>query len=290
MSVYDLHYNKDDEPIRNIIVGLLATLHDNVKWENQIGNKIHEKREIKIPFYWSTTGQERYLQDNFLNNIDFDPENLEAEAVYNTIPRGVVELTGMDIEGSNIVNKYIRMEQIKQELDGTLNTYNTECFMLPLLLTFDITVYTDSNLDMLKCTTSIIKTFFKNKVFQVDISFTRIPCVAVFPDSYDNERGIEFSFNDKKEYITKFALNVQTHMPIFKEETSIFAGNRIETFENTIFIPPLTAGSTNMTTNTNLAKNTGQVGATYNAEDQLPSWPISPDTKDIPKGGSYSKQ
>ena len=107
MSVYDLHFNKDDVTIRNILIGCLATLHENMFWYNQIGSDITERRLVKVPFYFSTTGTERYLQDNFLNNIDFDPDNLQAETFYNSIPRGIVDLTGISVEAQNIVNKYI---------------------------------------------------------------------------------------------------------------------------------------------------------------------------------------
>ena len=114
MSVYDLHFNKDDVTIRNILVGLLATLYDQIGWYNQIGTDITNRTKINVPFYFSTTGTERYLQDNFLNNIDFDPENLKAEAFYNKIPRGIIDLTGVTIEAQNIVNKYSKYYKNKR--------------------------------------------------------------------------------------------------------------------------------------------------------------------------------
>lgn len=238
MSVYDLHFNKDDSTIRNILIGLIATLHDNIHWYNQTGSKITEKRKINVPFYFSTTGTERYLQDNFLNNIDFDPDNLKAEAFYNKIPRGVVDLTGINVEAQAIVNKYVRMFHQVQEEDGTLNTYNTECFWVPIILAIDCKVYTDSILDQLKCTEQVIRTFFKNKSYQVDVAYTRIPCLILFPDDYTNERTLEFSFTDKREFTTSFSLQVKTYIPVFKPETSIFAGTTMTGFQTNVAIPP----------------------------------------------------
>ncbi len=261
MSVYDLHFNKDNSTIRNILVGLLATLHDNVYWYNQIGTKIEEKRKIKIPFYFSTTGTERYLQDNFLNNIDFDPDLLEAETSYNSIPRAIVNLEGINIEGSSIVNKYVRMNYQVQEDDGTLNTYNAEAFWVPLLLNVKVTVYLDSILDQLKCTEALIRTFFKNKTFQIDNAYTRIPSVVSFPEDYTNERNMEFGFTDKKEFKVDFSLDVKSFLPVFKEGTEIFAGNIMETFEYTTFVEPLTYGPDGSFLNQNngpSAMNTGR--------------------------------
>ena len=129
-----------------------------------------------------------------------------------------------------------------QEMDGTLNTYNTETFWVPILLTVDATIYTDSILDQLKATESVIKTFFKSKAYQVDVAYTRIPCLISFPDDYQNERTIEFSFTDKREFTTKFSLEIKSHIPIFKENTSIFAGNTMENFQANTYIPPVQFG------------------------------------------------
>ena len=234
MSVYDLHFNKDDVTIRNILIGLLATLHETIYWYNQVGNDIKDRRQIKVPFYFSTTGTERYLQDNFLNNIDFDPDNLKAEAFYNSVPRGIVDLSGITVEAQAIVNKYVRMNHQVQEQDGTLNTYSTECFWVPIILNADCKVYTDSIVDQLKCTESIIKTFFKNKSYQVDVAYTRIPCLILFPDDYTNERTLEFSFTDKREFTTTFALQIKAYIPVFKEGTTIFAGTNMSGFQTNI--------------------------------------------------------
>ena len=239
MSVYDLHFNKDDATIRNIIIGLLATLYDNISWYNQIGTKFNEKKLIKVPFYFSTTGQERYLQDNFLNNIDFDPDGGKAETFYEKIPRGIVDLSGLNIETQAIVNKYVRMEHQIQENDGSLNTYNSEAFMVPIIMNTDVVVYLDSTLDQFKCTEAIIQTFFKNKEYQIDTALTRIPCLVTFPDEYNNERTVEFGFSDRKEFKVSFSLQVKSHIPIFKEDSAIFVGTTMEGFESNTMIPPV---------------------------------------------------
>lgn len=289
MSVYDLHFNKDDVAIRNILIGCLATLHENVFWYNQIGTSIQDRRLIKVPFYFSTTGTERYLQDNFLNNIDFDPELNQAEAFYNKIPRGIVDLTGITVEAQNIVNKYIRMNHQVQEQDGTLNTYNTETFWVPILLSMDVKIYTDSILDQLKCTESVIEAFFKSKPYQVDVAYTRIPCLIAFPDDYSNERTIEFSFTDKREFSTNFSIQVKSHIPIFKPNTTIFAGNTMEAFESRTFIPPVQFGSTALNTNNGDPKPAGQTGASFGANiPDTPSWPVTDPSTLPPNGGATS--
>jgi hypothetical protein len=290
MAVYDLHFNKDDVAIRNILIGLLATLSDNIYWYNQIGTKKENIRKINVPFYFSTTGSERYLQDNFLNNIDFDPDMLQAETFYNQIPRGIVNFESFSIETQAIVNKYVRMNHLKQELDGTLNTYSSEAFMVPIIMDINTEVYTDSTLDQLKCSEAIIKTFYKAKAYQVDIAYTRIPCLITFPDDYTNERTVEFSFSDKKEFKVNFSLQVKSHIPVFKEGTEIFIGKRMETFNGGatfngghIYVPPLIYGSTSLYSNIGATMPEGSIGATYTGISPDVTWPISPSTELPPK-------
>jgi hypothetical protein len=316
MSVYDLHFNKDDVTIRNILIGLLATLHETIYWYNQVGTGIQDRRQIKVPFYFSTTGTERYLQDNFLNNIDFDPDNLKAEAFYNAIPRGIVDLTGINIESQAIVNKYVRMNHQVQEQDGTLNTYSTEAYWVPIILTADCKVYTDSIVDQLKCTEAIIKTFFKNKSYQVDVAYTRIPCLILFPEDYTNERTVEFSFTEKREFTTSFSLQIKAYIPVFKEGTTIFAGTNMSGFETNLNfagsfglnganpIPPtpneaipIIPGASvapNPTPGTNQYANNpsgdaptpSQPGGTGGNGPNIPSWPNMPRTIFPPEGGT----
>ena len=269
MSQYDLHFNKDDVYFRNVMVGLLATLYDSIKWYNQTGRGVNDKREIKVPFYFSTTGTERYLQDNFLNNIDFDPQLLEAESFYNKIPRGICDFSGISIETSAIVNKFVRMNRLKQEDDGTLNTYNYETYMVPMIMNVDCTIYLDSILDQLKCSEAIIKTFYKNKVYQVDIGYTRIPCLIIFPDDVANERTVEFTFNDKKEFKVTFSLQIKSHLPIFRPETEIFAGNTIQGFISSTVAPPFTMGPTGILGNTGVEAGFGPSADTGGATAPL---------------------
>lgn len=291
MSVYDLHFNKDDVSIRNILIGCLATLSDNINWYNQIGHKVDERVKINVPFYFSTTGSERYLQDNFLNNIDFDPENLNAEAFYNQIPRGIVNFESFSIETQAIVNKYVRMQHLKQEDDGTLNTYNTEAFMVPIIMDVSVEIAVDSILDQLKCSEAIIRTFYKAKAYEVDIAYTRIPCLITFPDDYQHERTVEFSFSDKKEYKVTFSIQIKSHIPVFKPETSIFAGRNMASFQATTYIPPLVfgpsgGGTAALLSNVGSTAATGTSGGTnlithtpYDGDIPTgPTWPIQPST------------
>lgn len=269
MSVYDLHFNKDFSFFRKLILGVLSRLN-GMSWINQVGNKVEDQKIIPVPFYMSTVGSERYLNDNFLNTIDFDPEYLKAETFYNQIPRGIVELSGISIDSQSITNKYVRTEHVVQELDGTLNTYNSETFFIPLIVTFDVAIYVDSILDQLKATELIFKAFYKALPFNFEYNYNMIPGYLSFPEDIQTESTVEYSFEDKKEFKITFTLEAKCSMPIYREEyatlfgvdneglkSRFFVGNRMNTIVNRGFVSPITVDDENVT---NTGKfNTGEL-------------------------------
>lgn len=234
MSVFDLHFNRDDVLLRNIIIGVLASLNERVKWTNRTGND--EIAEIDVPFYYTIAGQERFLQDNFLNDVPRDSEGNFAETAYMPVPRAIAEMGGISIMQDSLINKYVRGEYTKELSDGSLKTYSAEFISIPLLVSFEISVICDNHLDQFKAVESIIKTLYKNNVFNIDVSGIRIPGVYKIPEDFSQERLIEFGFSEKKEYQVKFSIDVEVSYPIFKnsdngytgaKDTERFKGNRM---------------------------------------------------------------
>ena len=232
MPIYDLHFNKDNSTIRNIIIGVIATLNDKIYWYNWVNN---EKVKVSVPFYFSTTGDERFLQDMFLNDITYDTEGQYAETPYNLIPRGVINTTSTNIESGSLVNKYVRGEYEKQMEDGTLKRYSAEFMMVPINMSFEATILLDSMLDQLKATEAIISILYKNNVFYiVDSQGIKIPGTVSLSEDYSQERAIEYSFTDKKEWKLTFSIECQSFIPVLKNQdnqTEIFAGSRMEYFD-----------------------------------------------------------
>lgn len=229
MSVFDQHTNKDNSFIRSIIVGLLATLQNKLVLRTQLGPNAENFKETFIKFYFSITGSERYLNDNFLNSVDFDPDYILSEAFYSELPRGLVEFSSVSIESDSITNKYIRTSHKKIESGGNINTYNSETFFVPLKLEFSISVFMDNMLDQLKITESVIKNLYKNINFKIESDFNLVQCVLSLPEDNEGQRPIEYSFSDKKEYKISFNCEVRTYMPVFIESTTLFEGNRMNT-------------------------------------------------------------
>mgnify|MGYP003673959555 CR=1 FL=1 len=210
MSAYNQEFNKDNTILRYIIVALLAELKDKVYYYNQIDEDTLKK--IPVPFYYSITGDGRFLMDNFL----YDAEAAgKAIGDYEVVPRGILQLTGISIDSGNQTNKFARSEFV-QEWEGILKTFSMETNFLPLNISFDCTVVCSSNLEMLKVTESLMSKLYKNSLFQIDLGMMRVAGTFAVPEDYSQNRLFEFQLNDKKEWSVTFPIEVASFMPVFE--------------------------------------------------------------------------
>ncbi len=77
MSGFLEKYNVDDVFLRNIIVGLLRSLNEKLTY-TQINDQ-QQILEVFVPFFYSMSGDESFLQDFYLDYFDCDGNSPFAE-------------------------------------------------------------------------------------------------------------------------------------------------------------------------------------------------------------------
>jgi hypothetical protein len=209
MSSYNLEYNKDEVVLRYVIVALLADLRDRIYFFNY---KDEAKVKINVPFFYSVTGNERFLLDAFLFGAE---DNHEAVGDYDVVPRGIIALSSAAIDAGSLTNKFVRTEFIK-EFNGELKTFSLNTMFVPMLMGFNCTVITNSNLEMFKATESLISKLYKNNNFYVDLGGFQVQATFSLPEDFEQEKLFEFGLNDKKEFNVKFPLEVRVDYPVFE--------------------------------------------------------------------------
>ena len=242
MANYNLKYNKDDSVLRHIIIGLLADLNDRVFFYIQRNNTSRIK--IEIPFYYTISGDENFLHDNFLFDEIDDPGEDVAIGHYDSIPRGVVTLSSVAIDSGSLINKYVRGNYSKlvttnqQEL---LKDYTAEFQMIPITLNFDVEILIDNQLNCFKITESLMKLLYKNNNFNVEVGHLedgvhRLASYYKFPEDQDLQKPVEYSFGDKKEFKITFPIECLSFVPSWDYNTERFAGNIITGITQSSFI------------------------------------------------------
>ncbi len=234
MASYNVKYNTDDSVVRHIIIGLLADLNNKVYFYRQVDN--NTRVAIDVPFYYSITGDDQFLRDHFLfstvDGVDCLPDPAMADGNYDKIPRGVANLSSMQIDSSKLVNRRIRGNYTKLNDQGAMEGYNSEFTMIPVTLSFDIEVLVSSQLDALKITEMIIKKMYKSNYFNVEVGHLnegtyKIASYYSLPEEFTQERPIEFTFDDKGKYKVTFPIEVNSFIPVFEFDTEMHAGNRM---------------------------------------------------------------
>lgn len=239
MATYNLKFNKDDSVVRHLIVGLLADLNKKVTFWRQLDNETRSL--VDVPFYYSITGDENFVKDNFLfstaNGLDCAPEPEKADGNYDTVPRGVVNMSSLSIDASKLINKRNRGNFSKMTDQGVLEGYQAEFELIPITIGADIEIILSSQLDIFKCSEEIIKKLYKSNQYNVEVGHLdeglyRMAAYYAMPDEYSNERPVEYSFDDKGQYKITFSLEINSFIPSINFDTEQHAGNRVFGFDS----------------------------------------------------------
>lgn len=234
MASYNLKFNSDDSVIRHIIVGLLADLNNKVYFHRQLSNT--KRSIIDVPFYYSITGDDEFLRDNFLfatpTGPNCVPDQGFADGNYDVVPRGVANMTSMSINADKLVNKRIQGQYTKMNEEGGMEGYVAEFEMIPITLGFDVEIIVSSTLDAFKLTEAMIKRLYKSNYFNVEVGHLnegtyRLSSYYAMPDDYEIARPIEFTFEDKEQYKITFPIEVNSFIPSFEYDTETHAGKRM---------------------------------------------------------------
>jgi len=227
MSGFLEKYNTDEVFLRGLIVSFLRSLNEKVKYI-QINDQ-QDILEIYIPFFYSMTGDESFLQDFFINYKNCATDQPLAEGNYDVIPRGIVTMQAPQIDAQGLTNKYTRMSYAKETVEGEMKTFSSFTNSLPLTIPFEINIKVDTLLDAFKIFQSVLQTFYKTYTFSFEYEGFRIPCQVGFPESYDTNKQLEFTYNNNPQFIEfKFTATMETYFPEKDLTTEKFRGNLMQ--------------------------------------------------------------
>ena len=229
MATYNLKFNKDDSVIRHVIVGLLADLNSKLSFYRQISND--ERAEIDVPFFYAVSGDENFMKDSFLfsnaNGESCDPNGEFADGNYDKVPRGIVNLSSFAVDPSKLVNKRNMGHYMMMNEDGLMEGYVAEFEMIPCTIGVDVEILVSSQLDLFKVTEAIVKKMYKANFYHVDAGHLeegtyRITSEYMMPDDYEQERPVEYSFDDKQNHKVSFSLEINSFIPSFDFEEDVY--------------------------------------------------------------------
>jgi hypothetical protein len=226
MSAFNHKYNTDDVIFRAVMVGLLNSLNQRIFYENVWEDDSRET--VNVPFYFGMGGDERFLQDYFVQWSECKPYYPEGN--YDRLPRANIVPTGISVLPAEITSQFVRGFYVKEE-EGELRRKSSYLSSIPLQMTYDVTVAVDTLIDSWKVVQSIITTLYYTLTYRVNFKGTVVPCQAGFPDNYSVEKLMEFKYDDNTRPLVKFPLEVQAYLPVFDIQSTLSAASHIRKFQ-----------------------------------------------------------
>jgi hypothetical protein len=226
MSGFLEKYNTDDVFLRGVIMGLIRSFNDKLTYI-QVNDK-QEVLEVFVPFFYSMTGDESFLQDFFIEYKECLTDKPIAEGNYDVLPRGIVTLQSSEINTGGLGNKFTRMTYAKESLEGEMKTYSSYTNSVPLNLSFNVAMKVDTMLDAFKIYQSVISTFYKTYTYSFEYQGFRIPVQVGFPESYEINKQLEFSYASNDYIQFNFSVAMETYFPEKDLSTERFRGNLMQ--------------------------------------------------------------
>lgn len=204
-------YNYEDIHLRAITRGLVNLLNNKVFYKQYL--KDDKKDIVQVPFYFQMTGDERFLQNNFMEWDDCQSDKF-AEGNYEILPRGIVKFTDDSINSAALTTRFIRATYTK-EVNGQIETYSANINPLPLIENFEINIVASTLTELSKIKDRILETFVFVQVYNVKFKGFMISCQVKFPDTLPMEKNFEYQYPDEdNDYKLIFSLEIETYYPV----------------------------------------------------------------------------
>ena len=161
-------YNFEDSFFRDLTVSVLDTLEGEIKWVNKFSSG---DRVVNVPFYYSLTGDERFLLDSFNDDIVSDSRKVDLNT--DIIPRGHLTLTGYDIRSDEFANPNVWLKMVVEHNDE-IRKVLTKIRAIPITAKYSLSILLTSEIDTFKCSQAIMDTIWLYRFMYFEHNFLNI--------------------------------------------------------------------------------------------------------------------
>lgn len=202
-------FNMDEVFLRDLTICVLDTLEGRVKWVNRFTSG---DVDVNVPFYYSLTGDDRFLLDSFTDDIV--SQNRFVELNTDQIPRGHVTLTSWVIRSDEFRNPNIWLRNVVEDNVEAKRVLN-KLRAIPITATYDLQILLKSEVDVFKCSQAIMNTLWLYKYMYFEHNYMNIDAIMMQPDNTGIEIVREKNLKSDNTIKIMASLEVQTYYPAF---------------------------------------------------------------------------
>jgi len=212
MSMIGERFNFEDVFFRDLTVCVLDTLEGQIKWINRFtSGDVY----VQVPFYYSLTGDERFLLDSFTDDIV--SENRFVELNTDMIPRGHLTMTGFNIKSDEFANPNVWLRMVVEN-EVEIRKVIAKVRAVPITVNYDLEILLSSEIDTFKCSQAIMDTLWLYKFMYFEYNFMNIDAVILMPDTNQIEMSREKNLTSDNNIKMKVSFTVETYYPAFRSD------------------------------------------------------------------------
>lgn len=204
-------FNYQDTFFRDLTLCVLDTLEGEIRWVNRFSSG---DREVNVPFYYSLTGDERFLLDSF--NDDIVNNNRFVDVNTDVIPRAHVTMTGFDIRSDEFANPNVWLKMVVENQEE-IRRVLAKVRAVPVTVKYDMVILLASEIDIFKCNQAIMDTLWLYRFMYFEHNFMNIDAIMLIPDSNQVEIQREKNLTSDNTIKVTLSFEVQTYYPAFRK-------------------------------------------------------------------------
>lgn len=205
-------FNMEDVFFRDLTVCVLDTLEGQIKWVNRFSSGDYP---VEVPFYYSLTGDERFLLDTFQDDIV--SENRFIELNTDIIPRGHITMKSFNITSDEFANPNVWLRMVVEN-ETEIRKVLAKVRAVPIVVDYDLTIVLSNEIDTFKCSQAIMDTLWVYKFMYFEHNFMNIDAVMLLPDSNQIEINREKNLTSDNTIKLTVSFQVQTYYPAFRKD------------------------------------------------------------------------
>ena len=205
-------FNFEDVFFRDLTVCVLDTMEGQINWVNRFSSG---DVYVKVPFYYSLTGDERFLLDSFSDDIV--SENRFIELNTDQVPRGHLTMTNFAIRSDEFANPNVWLKMVLED-DIEIRKVLSKVRAVPITVSYDLAIILSSEIDIFKCSQAILDTLWLYRFMWFEHNFMNIDAVMLLPDQNSVEINREKNMTGDNTIKLSISFEVQTYYPALRRD------------------------------------------------------------------------
>lgn len=206
-------FNWQDTFFRDLTLCVLDTLEGEIRWVNRFSSG---DREVNVPFYYSMSGDERFLMDSFSDDIVNNNRFVDVNT--DQVPRAHITMSGYDIRSDEFSNPNVWLKMVLENKDE-IRRVLAKIRAVPVTVKYDLTILLATEIDIFKCNQAIMDTLWLYRFMYFEYNFMNIDAVLLIPDGTQVEIQREKNLTSDNNVKITLSLEVQTYYPAFRKPT-----------------------------------------------------------------------